>query len=128
MKSSKPVGFSATIYKIVINPAVDIPEDVSRAFGKRGYVPVKGSLNGTPIRATLVPVGGGRHRFYINTEMRRRAKVDTGDKVQLILDNDTEPRIFPCLRSSLKHSTMIRKLRTSGMSCRNRKETRFLLT
>jgi uncharacterized protein YdeI (YjbR/CyaY-like superfamily) len=55
---------------------------------------VRGYFNGTPVRATLVPVGGGRHRLYINAEMRKRAKVDTGDKIQLVLEEDTEPRII----------------------------------
>lgn len=88
----KTVRFSARIYKLGINPCVDVPERVCAHFGKRGYVPVTGALNGHRIRATLVPKGGGRHRLYINGAMRRRAGVDTGDLVRLSLGLDTASR------------------------------------
>lgn len=84
--------FSATIFKVGINPCVDAPEVVSRAFDKRGYVAVKGTLNGHPFRANLVPIGGGRHRLYLNAEMRKCAQADTGDIVQIMLEIDTESR------------------------------------
>jgi hypothetical protein len=84
--------FSETIRKAGINPCVDVPEHVSVFFGKRSYVPVVGLLNDTVIRATLVPVGGGRHRLYINGEMRKKANVYVGDKVHLNLMLDSEPR------------------------------------
>lgn len=74
---------------------MDVPERVSKFSGKRGYVPVKGTLNGFPIRATLVPAGGGCHRLCINGEMRKGAGVDVGDTVNLVLELDTEPRKFP---------------------------------
>lgn len=88
--------FSAKIFKVGINPCVDAPEEVSRAFGnpsgKGGYVAVKGMLNGHPFRANLVPIGGGRHRLYLNAEMRKGAQADTGDTVQIALEIDTAPR------------------------------------
>jgi hypothetical protein len=90
-----PQRFSAKVYKLGVNPCVDVPQRVSRAFGKRGYVPVKGALNGHAIRATLVPKGGGRHRLYLNGDMRQRAGVEVGDRVDLVLDLDTRPRSVP---------------------------------
>jgi len=88
-----PQQFSAIIYKLGINPCVDVPKSISQAFGKRGYIPVKGSLNGHSIRATLVPRGEGQHRLFINTEMRKQASVDVGDRVQLVLQIDADPRV-----------------------------------
>jgi hypothetical protein len=88
-------SFSAQIYKLGINPCVDVPERVSQAFGIGGHVPVKERLNDLPIRATLVPMGGGRHRLYINTGMRRGAGVDVGDTIDLELELDEEPRDIP---------------------------------
>lgn len=85
--------FFAHIYKLGINPCVDVPEQVSRALGIRGNIPVMGMLNDTEIRSTLVPTGGGRHRLYINTDMRQRANVDTGDRVRLALRIDNQPRV-----------------------------------
>ena len=96
--SEETVGrqaFSATIYKLGINPCVDVPEMASKAFSKRGHVPVAETLNGHPIRTTLVPKGGGRHRLYINGEMRKAANVDVGDRVDLVLWLDTESREIP---------------------------------
>jgi hypothetical protein len=87
--------FSAKIYKVGINPAVDLPEDVSRCLKKTGYIPVTGTLNGFPIRATLVPVGNGRHRLYINAEMRKKANVTVGNLIHLALALDTKPRDAP---------------------------------
>ena len=88
-------SFSATIHKAGINPCVTIPKKVSQVLGKRGYIAVRGTLNAFPIRATLVPIGKGRHRLYINGEMRKGAKVETGDSIRLALALDTKPRIAP---------------------------------
>jgi len=88
-------SFTAEVYKQGINPCVDVPEDVSRAFELRGYVPVQGTLNEQPIRATLVPTGGGRHRLFLNTDMRQRAGVGVEDRVEIALEFDPEPRSVP---------------------------------
>ncbi len=90
--------FSATIYKIGINPCVDVPARISRAFGTRGYVPVAGTINRFPFRATLVPTGGGRHRLYVNGEMRQGAGIGIGNRGRVVLWIDHRPRRVPMLR------------------------------
>jgi len=92
MKKAVSGRCAARIHKEGINPCVDIPLRISNIFGKRGYVPMRGTLNGRPIRATLVPMGQGRHRLFINGEMRKAARVDVGDSVELVLEIDPEPR------------------------------------
>jgi len=87
--------FTARVYKLGINPCVDVPREVSQAFAKRGYIPVHGTLNGFPIRATLVPMGDGRHRLFLNGEMRKRANVSVGDLVSLVLEMDVQARTVP---------------------------------
>jgi len=87
--------FASRIYKLGINPCVDVPKRVSDAFGKKGRVPVAGTLNGHPICATLVPVRGGRHRLFINGDMRKRADVDVGDQIGILLNMDSQPRVVP---------------------------------
>jgi len=75
-------SFRARIRKEGVNPYVEVPERVSRAFAPRalaGRIRVEGRLRGVPIRATLIPVGAGRHRLYVNGGMRSAAGVDTGD-------------------------------------------------
>ena len=84
--------FSSTIYKLGINSCVEVPLRVSRAFGRRGYVPVAGRLHGKPFLANLVPIGEGRHRLFINGEMRERARVDVGSRITVVLRVDSRPR------------------------------------
>jgi hypothetical protein len=84
--------FTATIFKVGINPCVDVPARVSAALGRTGYIPVEGMLNGHPFKAGLVSLGGGRHRLYINGPMRKAAGVDTGDRITVTLNYDPKPR------------------------------------
>jgi len=87
--------FSATIFTNGINPCVDVPARVSKALTRTGYIPVRGTLDGSAFRAGLVSLGGGRHRLFINGEMRKAAGVETGDRVTVVLDYDPEPRNVP---------------------------------
>ncbi len=89
------VSFSAIIDKKGVNPFVDVPAEVSDSFHQSGNIPVAGTLNGVPIRATLVPIGNGRHRLYVNGDMRERANVDVGDTIEVTLRLDAEPRELP---------------------------------
>jgi hypothetical protein len=105
----KPCEFSATIRKVGINPYVDVPKNASTFFGRRGNVPVHGLLNRVAIRATLVPVGGGRHRLYVNGDMRKKANVKVGDRIQLALKLDTQSRRVPIpeeLASALRQNKL----------------------
>lgn len=86
-------AFKAVVYKHGINPCVDIPGAVSHAFEQTGYIPVRGTLNGWAIRATLVK--GGEYRLFLNGEMRKRAKVEVGDLVEVALELDLEDRAIP---------------------------------
>jgi predicted RNA-binding Zn-ribbon protein involved in translation (DUF1610 family) len=80
--------FRATIFKQGLNPYVDIPERVGRAFAafaRAGRISIEGKLNGAAIRGTLVPAGHGRHRLYVNGGMRSAAGVAVGDTVSFEL-------------------------------------------
>lgn len=70
------------------SPFVEVPPRVSHAlrrFARAGRIAVVGALNGVPMRATLVPVAGGRHRLYVNGGMRAAARVGVGDTVRFDL-------------------------------------------
>jgi hypothetical protein len=90
-----PHEFSATIYKQGINPCVDVPTEVSAALGGRGYISVRGTLDGHPIRATLVPLGKGKYCLFVNGAMRKAAGVDVGDVILVALELDPESRELP---------------------------------
>jgi hypothetical protein len=88
--------FTAKIVRFGMMYGVDVPATVSRAFSKRGWVPVAGTVNRkTPFRASLAPRGGGRHMLMLNGEVRRAAGVAPGDRVTLALSYDDQPRDVP---------------------------------
>jgi hypothetical protein len=87
-----PFTFKARIAQVGINPCVDVPARISRAIDVRGYVPVAGRLNAAEFRANLVPLGGMRHRLYLNSDMRTRAAVGVGDRVEITFEIDSRPR------------------------------------
>lgn len=87
--------FSAIIFKVGINPCVDVPARVSAALGGKGYIPVAGTINGHRFKAGLVSLGKGRHRLFINGILRKAAEVDTGDRITVVLEHDPRPRKLP---------------------------------
>ena len=91
-------------YAHIMNVALDVPAAVSEAFGVRGYVPVVGTADGVGLTATLVPVGGGRHRLFLNAAIRQAIGKGAGDSVeiQIRLDaSDRTPEIPPELQEAL---------------------------
>ncbi len=82
--SSRPRRFRAPIRRQGPNPYVDVPPAVSRAFAahaRAGRIHFVGTLEGAPVRGSLVPVGRGRHRLFVNGGMRSAAGVSVGDTV-----------------------------------------------
>jgi hypothetical protein len=76
------------------------------------YIPVVAVVNGRSARVTLVPAGGGRFRMQINTALRKAARVDAGDIVEVELRLDLESRELPVppdLRDGLKAIPKARK-------------------
>jgi uncharacterized protein DUF1905/bacteriocin resistance YdeI/OmpD-like protein len=75
---------------------ISIPARVSRDIGRRGPVPVVSTINGTTeLRASLVPIGGGRHRLQLNARVRSEAGVELGDRVKVVLRVDENPQADP---------------------------------
>ena len=93
------IRFPATVHKLGINPCVDVPEPVvtqllRAARRTSGPVPVRGTINKTPIVATVVKFQGD-WQLYLNIEMRRASGVDVGDTVAVALRFDPVPRLLP---------------------------------
>ena len=87
--------FSATIYKLGINPVVDPPEHVLTAVFEqagrvKGPIAVRGELNGTAFRQTLVKYSGA-WRLYINGVMLKASGVKVGDSVRVDIEFDPSP-------------------------------------
>jgi hypothetical protein len=90
LRSSKH-SFVGTLYKLGINRCVDVPEEVSRALGGKGYIPVIASAQGLVTRTTLVPAGNGRHRLFVDGKIRKKLGVDAGNLVGIVLRRDEKP-------------------------------------
>jgi hypothetical protein len=68
-----------------------IPAEAVAALGMGKKPPVKVSLNGYTYRSTLA-VMGGVFMLPLSAENREAAGVKAGDKVEVTLELDTEPR------------------------------------
>ena len=89
---SQKYTFQATIVSAGGGGAfVRIPFDVEQAFGKK-RVPVTASIDGQPYRGTLVRMGEPCHILGILKEIRIKTGKDIGDTVEIILEEDTQPR------------------------------------
>lgn len=88
--------FSATIYKIGINPVVDPPDKVLLAIFRtaarsKGPIPVRGKLNGAEFIQTLVKYQGS-WRLYINGPMLKDSELAVGDTAKIELEFDPRSR------------------------------------
>jgi len=80
--------FEAVIYQIGINRCVDIPESLSNSMSSSGFVAINILLNNQKYQTTLIPRGGGRHRLFLNSTVRKMLYADTGDKVKICIEPD----------------------------------------
>jgi hypothetical protein len=71
---------------------VVIPFDVQEAFGKKGRVAVKCTIDGYPYRGSIVPYGG---TYYIGVIKKIRDAIGKtqGDTVHIVMELDEEPRV-----------------------------------
>lgn len=71
--------------------AIKPPFDVVEVFGRKGRVPVKGTINGFPFRSSLMNMGDG-HMMVVNAELRAGGKCKAGDTVKIVMELDEEAR------------------------------------
>lgn len=99
-----------------------IPFDVKQVFGC-ARPPMKVTINGFAYRSTLAPYGGV-HYLPVNQSVRDGAKVKAGDRVNVTLQLDEEPRVVkvpPDFARVLK-TNPIAKAKWNKLSYTHRKE------
>jgi hypothetical protein len=69
-----------------------IPFDAAAVFGRKGHVPVSGTLNGAAYRGSLLANGDGTHAMPVNQALRASAGVAAGDAVEVTMALDAAPR------------------------------------
>ncbi len=89
-------SFEAKIYKVGINPCVDVPLRITKKMlALKGYIPVKGKIKNHPFQQTLVTVKSAEYRLYVNGPMLKSSKTKLGDIVKFSIEQDFEPKIMP---------------------------------
>jgi hypothetical protein len=86
--------------------AITPPFDVVEAFGTRGRVPIRGTMNGFPFRSSLMPMGGC-HMMPVRKSLRDGAGVNPGDIVSVFMERDEAERtveVPPTLKKELAKS------------------------
>jgi len=68
-----------------------VPLDVPALFG-RARPPVRGTVNGAPLRSTIARYGD-EYLLVINRQVREAAGAAAGDTVEIQLELDRKPRV-----------------------------------
>ena len=89
-------SFEAKIYKVGINPCVDVPLAVTNKMkASKGYIPVKGKIKSHSFQQALVPVKNAAYRLYVNGPMLKGSGAKIGGAVKFIIEQDFEPKAIP---------------------------------
>ncbi len=91
---------------------VRLPFDAAKAWPERNRMRVKGTINGVPIRTSLLGLREGGQMLLVNKQMQKQAHVYLGDTAGIALEPDLEERIAavpPELARLLKEDRSLRK-------------------
>src|SRR3981189_3791291 len=94
----KPVAksFKATLERIPSRlnwVIIRIPFDVSKVWGTRAKVRVKGEINGFAFRSSVFPTSKGYHCMLVKRSMQTGANAAPGETAQFRLLPDTAKRV-----------------------------------
>jgi bacteriocin resistance YdeI/OmpD-like protein/uncharacterized protein DUF1905 len=90
---------------------IEIPAEVVASLGTSKRPPVRVTINGKSYRSTIA-VMGGKFMVGVSAQNRKIVSVAAGDKVDVTLELDTEPRVVtvpPDLKKALDRHTDAKK-------------------
>jgi hypothetical protein len=122
--------FAASIYKVGVIRYVDVPREVSRKFGNSAHVPVIGTVEGVPVRTTLVSRGKGSYRMAIHSDIRKKLRVDSGAVVEIAIQLDEasrEPELPPALVLALRNAPKVQRRFRGITTALRRQIVRYLM-
>jgi len=113
--------FFGRIYKVGIIRFVDVPPKISRALeATEPHIAVCGSVEGLPLRTTMVSRRNGCHRVAIHGDLRKKLRIDSGAIVEIALERDEEsrepvlpPSMIVALRLAPKAHAVFRAMTTA---------------
>lgn len=85
--------FEGKIRRIGAWYVVDVPAALSKAMGKRGHVPIVGTVDGVVVRQSLMPRAVGKHSLVLRKAVREALDVGAGDRVKVRFEVDEEPPV-----------------------------------
>jgi uncharacterized protein YdeI (YjbR/CyaY-like superfamily) len=88
-------SFQATLERMASRlnwVVVRVPFEVSKVWGTRGQLKVKGDINGFPFRGSLFAAGGGAHFLPVNKRMQAGGKAGVGEAARFRVEPDLEVR------------------------------------
>jgi hypothetical protein len=100
--------FSGVIYKVGINPCVDVPRRITDKMSPtKGQIKIAGKINGFAFTSTLMPVKNGPFRLYVNMYMLQGGGTETGKRATFDIHQNLNPvtkvyRMPKILREELK--------------------------
>lgn len=83
--------FTTKIAQFGNNTGIIVPENILESLGAGKKPPVVITLNNYTYRSTVASMGG-QYLVSLSAEHRKNAKVAGGDKVEITITLDTEPR------------------------------------
>ena len=88
-------SFNGTLERMQSNLGwviIRIPFDVTKIWGVRGQLRVKGEINGFAFRTSLFPTGRGYHYLLVNKRMQAGGHARAGSTAHFCLEPDLEVR------------------------------------
>jgi uncharacterized protein YdeI (YjbR/CyaY-like superfamily) len=97
-KKPKPIAksFKATLERLDSRlgwVVIRIPFDVSKIWGTRAKVRVKGEINGFAFRASVFPTSKGHHCMLVKNSMQTGANTAPGESAHFRIEPDTAKRV-----------------------------------
>eukprot|EP01133_Synstelium_polycarpum_P011121 gene11121-12956_t len=90
--------FNSVIYQTGINWCVDVPAEISvRLQAEKGYIRIKGTVNGFYFTKSLVPVKNAPYRLFVNLIMMKGAKTAVGQWADFVIEQaeNTDEADYP---------------------------------
>jgi len=122
--------FAASIYKVGVIRYVDVPREISKKVGSAAHVPVIGTVEGVPVRTTLVSRGKGSYRMAIHGDIRKKLRVDSGAVVEIAIQLDEEsrePELPPALVLALRNAPKAQRRFRAVTTALRRQIVRYLI-
>jgi hypothetical protein len=106
------LSFKARIYETGINWCVDVPERItSQLKSRKGFIKIKGEINGFKFSKSLVPIKGGPYRLFVNGVMMKGGETALGATANFLIQQDKSKadknyEVPPMLSNALKKSNL----------------------